>query len=432
MEKRNKAWVDFYKQASLLKKFLRGRIEDLRLETKIRENLYRFCLLRKDFVSKFDQVPKLNYYCYLYYFGLENYMTGISPNEVLTSKKMTKCIPTAPRRPNLRINAVLNSTNAGVVVPIDTPTPEVAVDIASEVQVAVTPMDHVLTLLAANNVLMQSLQQNAKGVTDAITHLKNGLDLSNKTNEFLKNSAMTSQNSVMPSAVPADSSSSMDDDLDLGAKHHPLISQLINSYIKKPNFVSTDPLKVAENNNRSAWSMTGMYGNKYNKTLALALFKYLRPQRCCTNVSKSIIINIIKNHYQNQVRVFRTSAEKIMARNKAGRRHNRKKTLLDHCIITYQTYTEAIHEGMNRYDCRNILSIEMMSEGKSDGDNKVWAYRPSWRTDELQTFISIIDELTVIHLKKNSESLKKRIPYEKEVSIPENLAVTLPDWCFSK
>ncbi|OAD66775.1 hypothetical protein PHYBLDRAFT_70237 [Phycomyces blakesleeanus NRRL 1555(-)] len=53
-----------------LKKFSRGRIEDLRLGTKIRENLCRFCLLRKDFVSKFDQVPTLNYYCYLYYFGL--------------------------------------------------------------------------------------------------------------------------------------------------------------------------------------------------------------------------------------------------------------------------------------------------------------------------------------------------------------------------
>ncbi|OAD80276.1 hypothetical protein PHYBLDRAFT_137824 [Phycomyces blakesleeanus NRRL 1555(-)] len=332
---------------------------------------------------------------------------------------MTKRIPTAPRRPNLRMNAVLNSTIAGVIAPIDTPTPEVAVDTAPEVQVAVTPMDHVLTLLAANNVSMQSLQENAKGVTDAITHLKNGLDLSNKTNEFLKNSvlqlmtenaeikkAMTSQNSVMPSAVPVDSSSSMDDDLDLGVKHHPLISQLINSYIKKPNFVSTDLLKVTENNNRSAWSMTGTYGDKYNKTLALALFKYLRPQRCCTNVSKSVIMNIIKNHYQNQ--------------------------LLDRCIITYQTYTEAIHEGMNRCDCGNILSIDVMSDGKSDGDNKVRAYRPSWRTDELQTFISTIDELTVIRLKKNSESLKKRIPYEKEVSIPKNLAVTLPDWCFSK
>ncbi|OAD72013.1 hypothetical protein PHYBLDRAFT_68710 [Phycomyces blakesleeanus NRRL 1555(-)] len=30
-----------------LKNFLRGRIEDLRLGTKIRENLCRFCLLRK-------------------------------------------------------------------------------------------------------------------------------------------------------------------------------------------------------------------------------------------------------------------------------------------------------------------------------------------------------------------------------------------------
>ncbi|OAD67600.1 hypothetical protein PHYBLDRAFT_73292 [Phycomyces blakesleeanus NRRL 1555(-)] len=72
-----------------LKKFLRGRIEDLRLGTKIRENLCRFCLLRKDFVSKFDEVPTLNYYCYLYYFRLGKlYDWGqvCSPNEVLTSK----------------------------------------------------------------------------------------------------------------------------------------------------------------------------------------------------------------------------------------------------------------------------------------------------------------------------------------------------------
>ncbi|OAD67413.1 hypothetical protein PHYBLDRAFT_63764 [Phycomyces blakesleeanus NRRL 1555(-)] len=343
---------------------------------------------------------------------------------IVRKNKITKCIPTAPCQPNLCMNAVLNSTIAGVVAPIDTTTPEVAVDTAPGVQVAVTPMDHVLTLLAANNVSMQSLQENAKGVTDTITHLKNGLDLSNKTNEFLKNSvlqlmtenaeikkAMTSQNSVMPSAVPVDSSSFMDDNLDLGAKHHPNFC----NYIKKPNFVSTDPLKVAENNNRSAWSMTGTYGDK-----------------CCTNVSKSVIMNIKKNHYQNQVQVFWTSAEKIMARNKTGRRHNRKKTLLDRRIITYQAYAEAIHEGMNRYDCRNILSIDVMSDGKSDGDNKVRAYCPSWRTDELQKFISTIDELTVICLKKNSESLKKHISYEKEVSILENLAVTLPDWCFSK
>ncbi|OAD78089.1 hypothetical protein PHYBLDRAFT_68407 [Phycomyces blakesleeanus NRRL 1555(-)] len=52
-----------------LKKFLRGKIEDLRLRMKICENLCRFCLLRKDLVSKFDEVPTLNYYCYLYYSG---------------------------------------------------------------------------------------------------------------------------------------------------------------------------------------------------------------------------------------------------------------------------------------------------------------------------------------------------------------------------
>ncbi|OAD76930.1 hypothetical protein PHYBLDRAFT_62885 [Phycomyces blakesleeanus NRRL 1555(-)] len=69
-----------------LKKFLRGRIEDLRLETKICENLCRFCLLRKDFVSKFDEVSTLNYYCFLYYFGsgkLYDWGQGAAWDEIL-------------------------------------------------------------------------------------------------------------------------------------------------------------------------------------------------------------------------------------------------------------------------------------------------------------------------------------------------------------
>ncbi|OAD73105.1 hypothetical protein PHYBLDRAFT_146417 [Phycomyces blakesleeanus NRRL 1555(-)] len=103
------------------------------------------------------------------------------------------------------MNAVLNSTIVEVVSLIFILTPEVAVVAAPDVQVAVTPIDHVLTLLAANN---------------------NGLDLSNKTNKYLKNSvlqlmtsntkikkATTSQNFMLPSAVPADSSSSIDDDV---------------------------------------------------------------------------------------------------------------------------------------------------------------------------------------------------------------------------
>ncbi|OAD74612.1 hypothetical protein PHYBLDRAFT_67474 [Phycomyces blakesleeanus NRRL 1555(-)] len=35
------------------------------------ESIQQACLLRKDLVSKFDKIPTLNYYCYLYYFGLE-------------------------------------------------------------------------------------------------------------------------------------------------------------------------------------------------------------------------------------------------------------------------------------------------------------------------------------------------------------------------
>ncbi|OAD75280.1 hypothetical protein PHYBLDRAFT_166539 [Phycomyces blakesleeanus NRRL 1555(-)] len=81
-------------------------------------------------------------------------------------------------------------TIEGIVSPIGTPTPKVAVVAAPKVQVAVTPMDHVLALLPANNVPMQSLPANAKGVSDAINHFQNGLDLPNTTNGFLKNSVL--------------------------------------------------------------------------------------------------------------------------------------------------------------------------------------------------------------------------------------------------
>ncbi|OAD78064.1 hypothetical protein PHYBLDRAFT_68433 [Phycomyces blakesleeanus NRRL 1555(-)] len=106
-----------------LKKFFRGRIEDLRFGTKIRENLCTFCLLRKDFISKFDPVPTLNYYCYLYCFGLgklydwgqlqvpekkyqiETWQNNRNIHHSIIDKEKTVCAPGWARTTNLLINS---------------------------------------------------------------------------------------------------------------------------------------------------------------------------------------------------------------------------------------------------------------------------------------------------------------------------------------
>ncbi|OAD69744.1 hypothetical protein PHYBLDRAFT_148934 [Phycomyces blakesleeanus NRRL 1555(-)] len=186
-----------------------------------------------------------------------------------------------PHKPNTRLNVARNSALTGVSIT------------ATEVQVTVSPIEHILTLLIANNATIQSLESKLKTTSEEIAHLKA----------------------------------------------------------------------------RPEWSITGTFGDEYIKSLALAIVKYFRIYKCCKPVPKS---------------------------------------------------PNAIHVIMKRPECRNILSVDVMSDDESNIDNKV------------QEFITAVDSFTVKRLKKNAKSLLKRIPDEKETSMPQNLAVTLSEWCFSK
>ncbi|OAD69110.1 hypothetical protein PHYBLDRAFT_150102 [Phycomyces blakesleeanus NRRL 1555(-)] len=77
-----------------------------------------------------------------------------------------------------------------------------------------------------------------------------------------------------------------------------------------------------------------------------------------------------------------------------------------------------------------------MSEGESNDDmspsqprNEICVARPSWRSDELNKFITEVDSFVVKQLGANSRQLLKRV-YGRTVesTVPIDLDPALPQW----
>ncbi|KAI9027426.1 hypothetical protein CLU79DRAFT_832810 [Phycomyces nitens] len=57
---------------------------------------------------------------------------------------------------------------------------------------------------------------------------------------------------------------------------------------------------------------------------------------------------------------------------------------------------------MGRANCGDALQRETMSEDETDGEDQVKAFHPSWRSDELQRLINVVDGYAITGLKKKS------------------------------
>ncbi|KAG2191595.1 hypothetical protein INT47_009689, partial [Mucor saturninus] len=353
---------------------------------------------------------------------------------------MNNRIPPPPRQRNPRLNAVARSALAA--------TEDVQMSDTTTVTAPSIPQDmdateRMFALLTANNGNFVTLAKEMAEMSKRMSGVENGINLTNEINIYLKKmikEIMAAQDklskstengiSEADSAIKASFSSLMEEGYTPG-KRHVGISHALNKYMKNPNLTDTDPLKVAENNEKPGWSTNGTFKEGYNQALAMAVISYLRQQQSAIGVSTNDIARIVKNHYRNQVRHYKTSPDKIVARQRTSRRRNRKISLLKRRTVTYQKYTEEITRLMRGLDCSNVLVLEVMSDDESDTENEVRAHRPSWRSDKLQEFIDVVDKFSVKRLQKKSNSLLKRVRFVKEMSVSQHMSVTLPEWCIS-
>ncbi|OAD70397.1 hypothetical protein PHYBLDRAFT_171149 [Phycomyces blakesleeanus NRRL 1555(-)] len=272
-------------------------------------------------------------------------------HSVFSLLKMTAYTPPAPHQPNTGLNITRHSVLTGVAIT------------ATEVQITVSPIEHILTLLAANDARVESLDAKLKTTSEEMTHSKGSIDLSNKTNAFLKElvleiraaipeikNVMVSEKSIVYSAALIEFSPLMDGNFTPG-KIYPLISHPVNSYMKKKNFKSIDLLKFTENNARSVWSITGTFGDDCNKSLLVTIIKYFKIHRCCENVPNCDIIKITSRPHQ-----------RILWLEIQHEEHTTERRLSLAVVSPRTKCTRMLSMYiMKQPECGNILSVDVMS-----------------------------------------------------------------------
>ncbi|KAL0090985.1 hypothetical protein F4703DRAFT_1914126 [Phycomyces blakesleeanus] len=143
--------------------------------------------------------------------------------------------------------------------------------------------DSVLAMLACLNAQMKSLTDQIASMATSITKSNDTTTCLQETVANIVSGQTVVQNTAsrynVTSGVEAVTglSSLMEDDYVPG-KRHPAISKLINGYLKKRNFSSSDQRKVAMNAAKPGWVLTSYFTGGYNHSLALALTAYLRSQ----------------------------------------------------------------------------------------------------------------------------------------------------------
>ncbi|KAL0075366.1 hypothetical protein F4703DRAFT_1934947 [Phycomyces blakesleeanus] len=324
---------------------------------------------------------------------------------------MRNCHISPLHHQNIRMCAVERSELATTTNIACTPgTVSLAVT-APNTELDVGQRDSILELLESTNKKIDSLSSEINKISRWMNNVETGVRLSNETNVYLKkavndiidtqttlNSATTSNMTNRNTISVRDYASLIEEDT----------TELIHGYIRNPNFTSLDRTKIAENNERVGWSLTNNFKNEYNNALAVRLVNYLRIQKDAVDVPTSDLIRIIKNHFWNQVREFRSSPSKKTSWKSLSKRHSCKKALYDHCVLTYQIYKTNIDTLIKISDCGRVLLRTVMSDGESDEEGKLQVYCPSWRSDKLQVVINTVDDFSVVRLKKKANSLLER------------------------
>ncbi|KAG2191503.1 hypothetical protein INT47_010972 [Mucor saturninus] len=293
--------------------------------------------------------------------------------------------------------------------------------------------NEIRSLLNSANIKMDSLENQNKTIASEVGDCKTSISQLEKVIDRLVTGQISIKDILSGGNTPARTIAVASlvprgEEPYVVGKRYPKISKLINGYIKHPNFTSDNPVKIMENDAKQGWSLTSYYNSSYNNALAIRLITYLGRQEAGKAIPLNDLAKMVKNHFVNQVRQRQRTPEAADRKRLACRRRQRTVTILRRRIKAYNKYRDQIDREMGRKNCDHALQKETMSEDETDGEDKVKAFRPSWRSDELQTFIDLVDDFASQSLKKKGSSILKRVRVVRQKDVPKDLAVPLAAW----
>ncbi|OAD76916.1 hypothetical protein PHYBLDRAFT_142422 [Phycomyces blakesleeanus NRRL 1555(-)] len=204
---------------------------------------------------------------------------------------------------------------------------------------------------------------------------------------------------------------------------------LIRGELKKHNFKSNKPELVAANDSKHSWDVNVDYRLLPNRQLMHDLHAYLAPK---ANISDCI--------YTNFCGTRRQVKESYKARKKTNSRSRKAGQETDHFDrreLTYHTFKAEIDVKVGK-SCDGLLQKEAMSEGKSEDDMPgvssncaIRTVRPSWRSNEYNHFLAVVNDFMRNRMDFNSRQMLKR-PFgiDAVLAVPPRLTSLLPHWAF--
>ncbi|OAD72674.1 hypothetical protein PHYBLDRAFT_145987 [Phycomyces blakesleeanus NRRL 1555(-)] len=204
---------------------------------------------------------------------------------------------------------------------------------------------------------------------------------------------------------------------------------LILGELKKHNFKSNKPELVAANNSKRSWDVNVDYRLPPNRQLMHDLHAYLAPK---ANISDCIYTNFCGTRRQVKESYEARKKTKSWSR-KAGQETDH----FDHCELTYHTFKAEIDVKVGK-SCDGLLQKEAMSEGESEDDmpgvssnHAIRTVCPSWRSDEYNHFLAVVDDFMRNCMDFNSrQMLKRSFGRDAVLAVPPRLTCLLPHWAF--
>ncbi|OAD78054.1 hypothetical protein PHYBLDRAFT_68440 [Phycomyces blakesleeanus NRRL 1555(-)] len=176
---------------------------------------------------------------------------------------------------------------------------------------------------------------------------------------------------------------------ELSKQYRTRVLALIPGELKKHNFKSKKLELVAANDSKRSWDVNVDYRLPPNRQLMHDLHAYLAPK-----------------HFD---------------------RHE----------LTYHTFKAEINVKVGK-SCDGLLQKEAMSEGESEDDmlgvssnHAICTVRPSWRSDEYNHFLAVVDDFMRNCMDFNSrQMLKRSFGRDAVLAVLPRLTSLLPHWAF--
>ncbi|OAD67066.1 hypothetical protein PHYBLDRAFT_163564 [Phycomyces blakesleeanus NRRL 1555(-)] len=212
---------------------------------------------------------------------------------------------------------------------------------------------------------------------------------------------------------------------------------LIRGELKKHNFKSNKPELVAANDSKRSWDVNVDYRLPPNRQLMHDLHAYLAPKVVGTSVRQADISDCIYTNFCGTRRRVKESYEARKKTNSRSRKAGRETDHFDRRELTYHTFKAEIDMKVGK-SCDGLLQKEAMSEGESEDDmpgvssnRAIRTVRPSWRSDEYNHFLAVVDDFMRNRMDFNSrQMLKRSFGRDAVLAVPPRLTSLLPHWAF--